>query len=117
MPLAFLNLGSSEVLLVLVLFVLLFGAQKVPELARSLGRAKAELDRAQREVKEAITPEEDRLLAEQLEFERRREAQMLGQADPELVALQRTAMDLGLVVEGMDKAQLKAAIEAKRAQG
>lgn len=114
MPLAFLNLGPSEVFLVLVLFVLLFGAQKVPEMARALGRAKAEMDRAQREIKEALTPEEDRALAEQLAFERAREQQMRAQAeDPELASLAKAAEELGLVSAGMDKAQLKAAIAAK----
>lgn len=114
MLLAFLNLGPSEVLLVLVLFLLLFGAQKVPEMARSLGRAKAEMDRAQRELKDALTPEEDRALAEQLAFERQREAHMRAQVeDPEMVALVKAADELGLATAGLDKAQLKAAIAAK----
>jgi sec-independent protein translocase protein TatA len=114
MPLAFLNLGPSEVFLVLVLFLLLFGAQKVPEMARALGRAKAEMDRAQREIKEAITPDEERALAEQLAFERAREAHMRAQVeDPEMASLVKAADDLGLVTAGMTKEQLKAAITAK----
>lgn len=114
MLLSFLNLGPTEVFLVLVLFVLLFGAQKVPEMARALGRAKAEMDRAQREIKEAITPQEDRALAEQLAFERMREEHVRAQQeDPEMAALERAAGELGLVTAGMTKEQLRAAIAAK----
>jgi sec-independent protein translocase protein TatA len=37
--------GNTELLVVLALVVLLFGANKLPELARSLGRAKVEFKR------------------------------------------------------------------------
>ncbi len=36
------NLGGPEMLIVLVVVMLLFGAKKVPELARSLGKAQRE---------------------------------------------------------------------------
>lgn len=116
MALAFLNLGSSEVFLILVLFLFLFGAQKVPELARSLGRAKAELAKAQREVREVLVSEEERALQEQLAFERLREQQVVAQvADPEHAALARAAAELGIATAGKDKATLKADIAAKLA--
>lgn len=116
MALAFLNLGSSEVLLILVLFLFLFGAQKVPELARSLGRAKAELDKAQREVREALSTEDERALQEQLAFERLREQQVAAQVDdPEHASLVRAAAELGIATAGKDKATLKADIAAKLA--
>jgi len=41
--------GNTELLVVLALIVLLFGANKLPELARSLGRAKVEFKRGMRE--------------------------------------------------------------------
>jgi sec-independent protein translocase protein TatA len=37
--------GNTELLVVFALIVLLFGANKLPELARSLGRAKVEFKR------------------------------------------------------------------------
>lgn len=110
--LALLNLGPSEVALLLVLFLLLFGAQKVPELARALGRARAELERAQREVKQAMRSEEDRALEEQLAFERVREHQMR-QQDAELLQLRRAAEELGIPSEGLDKDALRAAIRER----
>ncbi len=38
------NLGATELLIVLAVVMLLFGAKKVPDLARSLGQAKREFE-------------------------------------------------------------------------
>ena len=43
------NLGAPELLIVLVVVMLLFGAKKVPDLARSLGQAKREFDEGSHE--------------------------------------------------------------------
>ena len=43
------NLGAPELLIVLVVVMLLFGAKKVPDLARSLGEAKREFDHGTKE--------------------------------------------------------------------
>jgi sec-independent protein translocase protein TatA len=43
------NLGGPELLIVLVVVMLLFGAKKVPDLARSLGQARREFDEGSRE--------------------------------------------------------------------
>lgn len=118
MDLAFLNLGSSELLLILLLFVLLFGAEKVPDLARSLGRAKQELDKAQRQVKDALQDPEAKALEEQLAFEQMREAQMRAQVEnPARVALEKAALELGLQPAGLTDEELKAAIVAKIGAG
>lgn len=39
------DLGGPELLIILVVILVLFGGAKVPELARSLGRAKSEFER------------------------------------------------------------------------
>ena len=44
------NLGAPELLIVLVVVMLLFGAKKVPDLARSLGEARREFDQGSRET-------------------------------------------------------------------
>jgi sec-independent protein translocase protein TatA len=38
------NLGPPELLIILAVVLLLFGGTKLPDLARSLGRAKSEFD-------------------------------------------------------------------------
>jgi sec-independent protein translocase protein TatA len=43
------NLGAPELLIVLVVVMLLFGAKKVPDLARSLGQAKREFESSSQE--------------------------------------------------------------------
>ena len=54
LPMAFLNLGPSETILILLVVVLLFGPKRIPELARSLGKAKKEFTKATHEVSEEI---------------------------------------------------------------
>jgi sec-independent protein translocase protein TatA len=51
------SLGGPEILIVLVVVMLLFGAKKVPELARSLGKAQAEFRHGSRE---SVTPNDER---------------------------------------------------------
>jgi|Deesub1362A_J573_1020465.scaffolds.fasta_scaffold00848_4 sec-independent protein translocase protein TatA len=53
-------LGQNELLIILGVVVLLFGSSKLPELARSIGRAKVEFKRGlEEEIKE--NKENDRL--------------------------------------------------------
>jgi sec-independent protein translocase protein TatA len=51
-PLAFLgsSMGAGEILLILVVVLLLFGAERLPAMARSLGKALEELRRAARDL-------------------------------------------------------------------
>jgi sec-independent protein translocase protein TatA len=44
--LAILNLGGGEIILILALVLILFGAKKLPELARGLGRGACEFGKA-----------------------------------------------------------------------
>ena len=49
------NLGGSEIFLILVVVLLLFGGKRLPELARSLGKGLAEFRRATQDVQREIT--------------------------------------------------------------
>ena len=49
----FSNLGSTEILVVAVVLLVLFGGKKLPEFARGLGEATKELKKAQKEIKNA----------------------------------------------------------------
>ncbi|MGB9590618.1 MAG: twin-arginine translocase TatA/TatE family subunit [candidate division WOR-3 bacterium] len=52
------NIGLPEILLILLLIILLFGAKKLPDLARSLGEALREFRKAQKEGKAVDQGEE-----------------------------------------------------------
>lgn len=51
------SVGTPEILLILVIALLLFGPQKLPELGKSLGRAIREFKRASQELQETIEKE------------------------------------------------------------
>jgi len=48
------GIGVPEIILILLLVVFLFGAKKIPELARGLGRGIREFKDASKEVKKEI---------------------------------------------------------------
>jgi sec-independent protein translocase protein TatA len=49
------GLGYQELMIILVIVLLLFGAQKLPELARGLGKSVSEFKRAQSEEEPKTT--------------------------------------------------------------
>lgn len=55
------SIGMPELLIILVILLLLFGASKLPRLARSIGQAKKEFDEAvtegKRKPEEKTSPE------------------------------------------------------------
>ncbi len=48
------GIGPPELLVILVIVLIFFGAEKIPKLARSLGKGIGEFRRAQQEVKEEL---------------------------------------------------------------
>lgn len=113
--------------MILLVLLLLFGADKAPQLARTIGQARAKLDQARGQFTEAIKSEEERAWDEQLQFERERERKVLealdepagtsapqaASADPDHQALVRAAEELGLQTQGLNDNELKAAIRAR----
>lgn len=51
----FLFISGSEIFIILVIVVMLFGSDKLPELARGLGKGMQQLKNATNEVKKEIT--------------------------------------------------------------
>ena len=116
MLLGFLNLGASEIVLILLVLLVLFGADKAPQLARTLGRARAQLDQAKGQFTEAIKSAEERAWDEQVAFETERERKIAeANADPDREALARAAEALGLQTQGLSADELRAAMKAKLA--
>jgi sec-independent protein translocase protein TatA len=52
--LAIFNLGGGEIILILALVLILFGARKLPELAKGLGQGIKEFKKATREVTDEV---------------------------------------------------------------
>jgi len=48
------SLGSTEIIVILVIVLLLFGGKKLPELARGLGKGINEFKKASKEVENEI---------------------------------------------------------------
>ncbi|MFM2171872.1 MAG: hypothetical protein RI957_2101 [Verrucomicrobiota bacterium] len=57
--LALMNLGGQEMIIIFVVILLLFGAKKIPELARGLGKSMGEFKKARDEFEREITKAED----------------------------------------------------------
>ncbi len=48
------NLGTTEIIVIVLLVVIFFGARKIPELAQGLGKGIREFRKAAREVQEDL---------------------------------------------------------------
>lgn len=89
-------LGTTEILIIILVIVfLLFGAKKLPELARSLGRAKGEFDRGKMEIERELKEER---------------AKDTKSEEKDVV---KAAKDLGIETEGKTEEELKAEIKKK----
>jgi len=97
-------LGTQELILIIVVVLLLFGASKIPELARNLGRGVAEFKKAQKEAEMELRDLEKDLKASKEEKRKK---------------LEKIAKDLGINPEGKSDEELleeinKALSESKR---
>ncbi len=48
------HIGYTEIILIILVVLLLFGAKRIPELARALGKAKKEFQKAKDEVETEV---------------------------------------------------------------
>ncbi len=92
-------LGSWEILLILAVIALLFGATKLPELARSMGRSMGEFKRGQFEVEKELQAAKSTAATPNLEVA--------------MTRTQRMAKNLGIEITGKTDDQLLVEIESK----
>ncbi|HEX2022899.1 MAG TPA: twin-arginine translocase TatA/TatE family subunit [Candidatus Thermoplasmatota archaeon] len=83
-------IGAAEITIIVVVIILFFGAAKIPELARALGRAKGEFEKGSRERHEERTIE-----------------------DAEEARVRKAARELGIPTEGRALADVKADLRGK----
>ncbi len=91
MELARMFLGVQELIPIIIIILLLFGASKIPELARSLGRGVAEFKKAQREAEMELRELEKDLKMSKEEKRKK---------------LEKIARDLGINPEGKSDEEL-----------
>ncbi len=92
------GLGPTEIVLILAIILLLFGATKIPEFARSLGSAMGEFKKAKIDVEKELKLGED--LA-------------MGEGKSNDTDLRKVAKDLGINTEGLSDEDLKKLIREK----
>ena len=51
----FQNIGTTEIIVIAVILLVLFGGKKLPELAKGLGQSGKELKKAKSELEKALT--------------------------------------------------------------
>lgn len=85
--------GPTELLLIFLVIVLLFGATKLPELANALGRSTGEFKKAQKESEISLKELEKEVIPK------------------EKSKLQQSAENLGISIEGKTDEQLLDEIE------
>jgi sec-independent protein translocase protein TatA len=55
------GLGTSEIILIAIVILVLFGAKKIPEMMQGLGKGIREFKKASRDIEEDLTkPQENR---------------------------------------------------------
>ncbi len=91
-------IGTTEILLILGVAVLLFGATKLPELARAMGKSMGEFKKAQREAELELKSLEKPVAAPAQESE-----------------IRKLAREMGISTEGKTDEQLREEIKALKA--
>lgn len=84
-------IGTQEIILIILVVLLLFGASKIPELARSLGRGVAEFKKAQKEAEMEL-----RELEKDIKISK----------EDKRKKLEKIARDLGINPEGKSEEEL-----------
>ena len=54
------GIGVQELLIILLIILLLFGARKIPDIARSMGKSLKEFKKGMSEIDEEIKKEDDK---------------------------------------------------------
>ena len=92
--------GTWEIILIVVAIIVLFGASKIPELARSLGKATGEFKKAKSETERELKDVEKSIKESKSPEEKSSK-------------IKQMASDLGISIEGKSDEQLLEEIQKK----
>jgi sec-independent protein translocase protein TatA len=107
--------GMEWIIVIIVIVLLLFGAKKIPELARSIGKARAEFTRGQAMVEKEIREAER--VERQEELRRTREDSRSADTGDAVPELSKAALALGIDPKGKTDEELRVLIKYKMEQG
>lgn len=110
--LAFLNIGATEILVIALLALVLFGAERIPEIARQLGRAKAQFEASARDFSRQIDKERGQEFRPGDAVPR---SHVEGTKLTEEERIRRAARELGIETEGLAVEEMRTLI-ARRLQ-
>ena len=104
-------LGPTEMMVIAVVaIVLLFGAAKVPQLAKSFGSAMGEFKKAKRESELNLKKFEDSVTGDE---EVTPKTTVKAETKPEAVDIKEVAAYMGIDTEGKTEEELKEEVQAK----
>ena len=79
------NLGFTEIMLIMVVVLLLFGAKRLPEVGASIGKGIREFKRSLSDTQDAITGQDDpnrSLASRQMDAQNQQQAPGTGSGEP-----------------------------------
>jgi len=108
------GIGPTEIGIIILIVILLFGASKVPQLARSFGQAMGEFKKARKEAEinykkfeESVTGSEEEIPKEKAKVKAAAETK------GEEVNIKEVAAYMGIDTEGKTEEELKEEVQAK----
>lgn len=104
-------IGSSELIVILILALLLFGPKKLPELARALGKATGEYHKAAREIEKET--EKAKKSVEEIEKEANKINREIMSMSEGAKEIRSVAENLGISTKGKNEVELLKEISKK----
>jgi sec-independent protein translocase protein TatA len=111
------GIGPLEIGIIVLIIVLLFGATKVPQLAKSFGQAMGEFKKAKKEAELNYKKFEDSIVGDEKAEPPKAKAtvteKLLGDEEDKDVNIKEVASYMGIDTEGKTEEQLKEEVKAK----
>lgn len=102
--------GMEWIWLVLIAIILLFGAKRLPELAKSIGRATGEFQKGRAEIEKEIAEAKKSIESANDDMKKGMSIDVPVE-DPERAKLVKAGKDLGVETEGKSDEELREAIK------